>query len=160
MTERRNPSNIDYGLTSIRSRPAEIPMRSDPRWAHLSTYAVERMAVARMYLMSSERPSCTRRRLCKFWSDLSHRTMVERLDDLVLGVLGDLADYEYVAAGFWFDGIWHNNGVVMARLLWHVQMPDHLVTAALDLHRRVSQRSTVDEDASRGGSFIRAITMV
>jgi hypothetical protein len=146
-----NASNVDYGLVAVRDRPDDIPRRCDPRWLHLSVYAVERMAVARHELPAN--PCLRARRLCRFWLDLSGHVMRERLDGLVLDVLADLDDYDYQAAGYWFDGLWHRNGVSMARLLWQMQMPDHLVSAAFDLHRTVSRRSTAAEDESRDGSI-------
>jgi len=117
----------------------------------LATYAVERMTAARQNISNQDRPERVRRRLCHFWGDLSRHVVASGYHELVLTMLDSLADYEYRAAGCWFDGVWHRNGIVMARLLWHMQCPDHLVSAALDLHRRVQARSTAEEETSRGG---------
>ena len=151
-----NASNHDFGLVAVHDRPFDIPKRHDVRWLKLSTYAVERMVIARHELPAN--PTLRSRRLCRFWVDLSSYVTREGLDGLVLDALDGLDDYEYQAAGYWFDGLWHRNGVVMARLLWHLQMPDHVVSAALDLHRTVSRRSTDVEDESHdrnvGGRFL------
>jgi hypothetical protein len=145
---RWNASDIHYGLTQIRDRPEDIPRRQDPRWTHLSTYASERLRDARQGLHEREPQPATQVRLCRFWGDLSRQVVSDGLRDLVAEVMQDLDCYEFIAAGFWMDGRWHHNGVVMARLLWHLQCPDHVVSAALDLHRRVTSRATVDEDHS------------
>jgi hypothetical protein len=145
---RRNHSDIHYGIP-VRDRPGDIPVLHDSRWCLLTSYAAERLLVARHTLADGEHPQVTRYRLCRFWSDLSIHIRAEGIDPIVLDALATLADYEYKAAGYWLDGLWHHNGTVMARLLWHFQCPNHVVSAALDLHRRVSARSTADEDASR-----------
>jgi hypothetical protein len=157
---RRNASDLHYG-TPVRDRPADIPIRIDVRWCLLTSFAADRMHAARLTLADDERPSITRRRLCRFWSDLSIHIRAERLDPIVVDVIAGLADYEYVAAGYWLDGLWHHNGVIMARLLWHFQCPDRVVSAALDLHRRVSDRTTADEDESRNrpGRFLLLLSL-
>lgn len=144
-----NASNVDFGLVAVRNRPEDIPRIHDIRWLKLSTYAVERMLVARHELPAN--PCVRSRRLCRFWVDISCHIVRENLGGMVLDVLDGLDDYEYQAAGFWFDGVWHRNGLVMARLMWHLQMPDHVVSAALDMHRMVSRRSTDVEEGSHDG---------
>lgn len=144
-----NDSNLHFGLTSVRDRPADIRPRWHESFCTLSAFADQEMRAARHLLTEDMDATQIRRRLCRFWGRLSRQILVEQMQKQVLEVLADLADYEYLAAGVWLDGKWHHNGVAMARILWHLQCSDRLVSAALDLHRRVSQRTTNEEEASR-----------
>lgn len=144
-----NNSNLHFGLTAIRDRPTDIRPRWHESFCTLSAFADREMGLARHLLTDDMNPALVRRRLCRFWGRLSRQILVEQMQKQVLEVLADLADYEYLAAGIWLDGKWHHNGVAMARILWHLQCSDRLVSAALDLHRRVSQRTTNEEEISR-----------
>jgi hypothetical protein len=117
------------------------------------------MGVARHGLDAAANPDQYKTRLCKFWGRLSRQILVERMQRQVVDVLSDLSEYEYTAAGVWLDGHWHHNGTAMARILWHLQCSDRLVSAALDLHRRASGRTTQEEDSSRcrGSLFLSII---
>ena len=146
-----NDSNYGYGLTAILDRPEDLPQRWDAELHHLAAYAAERMRVARHALEPRDAPAACQRRLCYFWGDLSRLAHHMNMGRVVAEILDDLSDAEYEAAGVWLDGRWHPDSAAMARILWHLQLSPRVVSAALDLHRRATVRSSTASNDFRTG---------
>jgi hypothetical protein len=146
-------SDFHYGIEVALERPDDIPVYCHAGWAGFSDYASERMGEAR------ERRGPAHDRLCCFWGEISQHLISLGMEREAITVLSALNDAEYLAAGLWLDGRWHDCPTSMARILWRLQVSRWVVTSAYELHDRgakehLERHKEGSGNRNRGGHFI------
>lgn len=140
-------SDVDFPMKTPVPRPDYIVRSFRLALVPLVDYATMRMSIAINLAPADAQAEVCRKRLCRFFADLSSEAYARRLGPIVNEVLVGSEPWEYAKIGLWMDGKWSSRRRPMLSLLWRLNMTDKIVQAAAWLHDRGNGITLSDDDS-------------